>query len=127
MTKPRGRWRFSWGFVVFAALLAVRCDSGLREDELECERAAIHVRDCCPEVPSRAFDCQYIAPDSCGGGSDPDVNADEGRCLRETSCATLRAGGTCASIAKIGAAGGSTSSSTSPPSARHRSICVGAK
>ena len=40
----KARW---WIVAAVVLGLAVSCD-GFREDEFECERAAAHLRDCCP-------------------------------------------------------------------------------
>ena len=83
----------------FMLLGSVRCDEGFREDELECERAAIHVEECCPGVErENAFACEYQEPEACRGAVDPALTASQGRCLHGTSCSELVASGTCAQL-----------------------------
>ena len=114
----------------FTLLSSVRCDEGFREDELECERAAIHVEECCPGVErENAFACEYQEPEACRGAVDPALTASQGRCLHETSCGELVASGTCAlllpaSPGSAGAGGSTKSSGTMPRSQlEKRTIC----
>ena len=93
--------------------LAVRCvGDGLREDELECERAAVRVADCCSGTRSIAWACPYIqGGEGCLSSPpvDPILGRVQGVCLQEASCAAVLAGGVCAAIAAgapTGAAGG---------------------
>ena len=124
MTKPRGR---GLALGAFGLLLAssVRCGEGLREDELECERAAIHVRECCPKVSERAFACELV--EGCDSSSYPDLTSEDARCLRTTSCADLA--GLCAELMVTTKSGGGAAGSTtfSTPSITKRSICKAEK
>jgi uncharacterized membrane protein YgcG len=90
-------WRGAFFFVALA-LGCLRCDSGLREDELECERTAIHLKECCPRMRESAVDCEYVAPSDCGDGSLPDLTVEDAQCLRGLSCADLVAAGVCLAV-----------------------------
>ena len=97
-------------FVALVVLsFSVRCiGDGLREDELECERAAVRVADCCPGTPSIASACGYIeGDDACLGAPpvDPILRRSQSVCLQSASCASVVAGGVCAAIEAAAAAG----------------------
>lgn len=117
---PRGK-----GLVLLACSLvllgSVRCGEGLREDELECERAAIHFKDCCPGASERAFSCELV--EGCDTDSPPDLNAEDARCLRATSCAGLA--GECLRLSSTTSSGSAGSKTVSTPSITGRAICKG--
>lgn len=88
--------------VVVLLTLTVRCvGDGLREDELECERAAVHVAECCPGTRSIAWACPYIeGGEGCLSSPpvDPILGRVQGVCLQKASCADIVAGGVCAAV-----------------------------
>lgn len=76
--------------VTFAAVaLAVLAVCGsLREDELECEEASIHLNACCaPKTPK--IDCEYYTQSLCGTTQDFPFPAKQSRCLQKMSCAEI--------------------------------------
>jgi hypothetical protein len=123
-----GRWSFVF---VALALGCLRCESGLREDELECERTAIHLKECCPKMRESAVDCHYVAPSDCGDGSLPDLTVEDAHCLRGLSCADVVSSGLCLTLAPpsgtgvagSGGASGTSGASTSSGSITNRTVC----
>ena len=117
---PRARSTLA---LLLVLLLAPRCvGDGFREDELECERAAVHVADCCPGTRNLEIGCKYIDSGEGCASSDvaPFLGADQSRCLQSASCAALVSGGVCAALAPRGAhesgAGGAAGAPSRPAS-----------
>lgn len=103
--------------ILLAVTLTTHCiGDGYREDELECERAAAHVADCCPGARHLESGCNHIEGSSSDVG--PFLTTEQGRCLQGTSCAELAADGVCAVLApnqpSEGAAGAPGPSSPAP-------------
>jgi hypothetical protein len=77
--------------------LAVSCN-GFREDEVDCERAVIHLRDCCGGSDV-TLDCTYANHVDCNGTTTdrdyPALSTDDSQCLMRTSCADLIARDVC--------------------------------
>ena len=80
-------------------------DDNFREDVIECEQAASHLRECCPSATS-APDCHYYdskTTEDCGcSGSyvtssswDRPIAIDESKSIESASCEELAANGTC--------------------------------
>lgn len=66
----------------------------LDRGELACERAALHLLDCCPELSLPRWGC--IQQGGCDREADGTVVArEESDCLREASCDDLDARGVC--------------------------------
>lgn len=117
-------------FLLLTVFLTVRCDEGFREDELECERAAVHVEECCPGVAhGHVFACEYQEAQACSAAVDPPLTVSQGQCLRGTSCVDLVASGTCAALVSgatsgKGKGGASGAEDTSPSGIlARRTVC----
>jgi hypothetical protein len=71
------------------ALGLLAFDSGFREDEVQCEHAAVQLDLCCPELPRGTVPCAHA--DGCfGPGIMPTLTIEESRCVRSQSCDYLR-------------------------------------
>lgn len=65
----------------------------MREDELMCEEAALHISECCGySVDAR---CGYFSKWESGYRTYPVFSADTGRCVARASCQALRDAGVC--------------------------------
>ncbi len=72
---------------------------GLREDELECERAAVHIAECCPGTRSIGWACGYIDGEACVAAPvDPILNARQAKCLQTASCERIVGAGVCEAV-----------------------------
>jgi hypothetical protein len=86
--------------VLFGVLfgLAASCN-GFREDEIACERAVVHLKDCCPDFHSSAVDCSYSDATDCGGHivseKLPELSITESRRIEAMSCGDLVSGKQC--------------------------------
>jgi len=86
--------------VVFAIVitLGVSCN-GFREDEIECEQAVVHLRECCPGFRASAVSCTYSDHVDCSDNLTsreyPALNLEESECLQRKSCADLVSTGAC--------------------------------
>jgi hypothetical protein len=74
------------------ALLSAAC--GIRADELECELAAAHVEDCCPDYTG-SFDCTYFYSSTCGTTEYFPPAEEDMRLLQTLDCAQIQAAGLC--------------------------------
>lgn len=97
--------RISFGHNTGAALLALGVgltlsvsprSHGFREDELECEETFAHLRDCCAQSDLSQLSCEYR--EGCDSATYPDLDPGESRCLRDLSCAQIRANDVCARL-----------------------------
>ena len=71
--------------------LGVSCN-GFREDEIECEQAVVHLRDCCPGFKASAVDCSYSEETGCDNVTHytfPAISIADSQCLQQKSCAEL--------------------------------------
>ena len=75
-----------------AALSFLLADDGIGRDEFLCEAAVVHLAQCCPDFLVKAL---YCVRSGCDGSATPDLNEDRAQCLREKTCAELRALGAC--------------------------------
>lgn len=72
-------------------------DDQFREDTLTCEEALAHLQDCCPGFDAAAVACRYyyVSQQGCAAPSEdreqPAFDLAESRCIRNTSCADVRA------------------------------------
>ena len=80
-------------------------DDNFREDVIECEQAAAHLRDCCPNATS-APDCHYYdrkTTETCGCSEsyvtssswDRPIAIDQSKEIQNSSCDELAQNGTC--------------------------------
>lgn len=80
-------------------------DDNFREDVIECEQAASHLRECCPNATS-APDCHYYTKttsEDCGCSGtyvssisyDRPISIDESKSIQNSSCDELATNGTC--------------------------------
>jgi len=76
-----------------AVLAAMTMTCGIRDDELHCEEAAAHLRDCCPSFDVHSIDC-YYAQTGCGTIY-PVITISESRCITSESCSALVQSGVC--------------------------------
>lgn len=74
--------------------LVVSCN-GFREDEIECEQAVVHLRDCCPGF-QESVDCSFseTRASNCSGTTvtshhDLELSLTKSRCIQRKSCAEL--------------------------------------
>ena len=75
-------------------LLTALLLGALPEDQLECEQAISHLRECC--------DLQNA--DVCGSGCNPiTLSLEESDCIRTQSCADLEAAGVCERVQALAA------------------------
>jgi hypothetical protein len=78
--------------------LAVSCN-GFREDEIECEQAVVHLRECCPDLNIKTLDCSYEehldCSDTVTSREYPALALDDSRCVQKKSCDQLVASGAC--------------------------------
>jgi hypothetical protein len=82
----------SVGFVIALVLVAFACGE-MRPDEIECEEAVEHLRQCCPGLDPRGFNCVY--QESCGETLRPSLSIQTSQCVRRESCDTLVQTGAC--------------------------------
>jgi hypothetical protein len=70
---------------------------GIREDELQCEETVAHLQGCCPGYDPflHDIDCTYKPPGPCVSEELPSVGRGTARCIRDLSCAAIRAEGLC--------------------------------
>jgi hypothetical protein len=81
--------------VVFAlAFLLLRCGD-LRQDEIQCEEAAAHLKNCCPSFNASRVNCKYV--EGCDGSTHPPLlSVETSQCIRATSCDSVVANNMCA-------------------------------
>jgi hypothetical protein len=92
------------------AALAFVLLGSIREDEFQCEEAAIHLDDCCPELATQSIDCWYD-PGGCGADPKPTMlSVRQSKCIRSLDCAALVDHGVCRDVEAMLA----TSSATNP-------------
>ena len=101
--RPR-RPKCSAGVVVVVLALVyglgVSCN-GFREDEIECEQAIVHLRDCGPGFNASMVDCSYEDDVvSCEdrhvkSSTYPALSLDDSRCLQQRTCRDLIDNGAC--------------------------------
>lgn len=81
--------------------LGVSCN-GFREDEIDCEKAVVHVSECCPSFIARSLDCSYHesldCSDSVVSREYPDLSLEDSQCLRDKSCAAMVSDGDCSRL-----------------------------
>ena len=86
----RSPWR-----AVGAALLVTFTCGGLDQNDLACEDAAAHLKDCCSSL-SYTFVCNQTQPQNCNGQPVSDyASASQVACLEKMSCDAIRAAGIC--------------------------------
>ncbi len=64
-------------------------ESEIREDEVECEEAVAHLVQCCPGFDPTKVNCEYLAPQGCSGGRQPELDVDTSRAIRRLACAEV--------------------------------------
>ena len=78
--------------------LAVSC-RGFREDEIECEKAIVHLGACCLGFRAERLDCSYNERLGCAdevkASEYPVLSLNDSRCLRQKSCEDLAVDGDC--------------------------------
>ena len=89
-----------WSRLLFATVIVTLLLSGVgqpvagfREDEVQCEEAAAHLRDCCDDFSSNLA-C-YYSSNGCDSPVYPDLDIDESRHVQRMSCAEIRASDYC--------------------------------
>jgi hypothetical protein len=86
-----------------AAGLAMVCFAllgSIRQDEFECEEAAVHLDDCCAEVDGTALDCRFVEG-GCERDSKPtQLSVSQSQCILRRDCASLRESGICEAVAE---------------------------
>jgi hypothetical protein len=63
------------------------CEATRPSHDKQCVDALAHVRECDPRFPDRTELCSF----SSGGDCAPYINAEQGQCLRESTCDAVRA------------------------------------
>jgi hypothetical protein len=87
---PRARWiRTAIACLGLSTLIA---GGGLRQDELDCEQAVAHLKECCPDFVGATIACEFS--DGCGT-TDPALSIDESHCILALECAALVKSGIC--------------------------------
>jgi hypothetical protein len=79
-------------FVIALVFVAFACGE-MRPDEIECEEAVEHLRQCCSGLDPRGFNCVY--QESCGETLRPSLSIQTSQCVRRESCDTLVQTGAC--------------------------------
>ena len=80
-------------FVVALVFVGLACGE-MHPDEIDCEEAVEHLRQCCPGLDPRGFNC--VDQDGCGETLRPSFSIQTSQCVRRDSCDTLVQTGTCA-------------------------------
>jgi hypothetical protein len=82
--------------LTLAAIVLVMFACGqMNADEIECEEAVEHLRQCCPGLDPRGYNC-VVQDDGCGEELRPSLTLQTSQCVRSESCSTLVQSGTCA-------------------------------
>ncbi len=84
---------------IVGAMALLRCGSGIRQDELDCEEAVARLTTCCPGFAATTW-CKYEVWTSCDTNevvqrTHPAITEDESRCIRDMSCSDLKKKGVC--------------------------------
>ncbi len=92
MRVSRGR------LVLWIALLApllIRCGTGWREDELECQQAANQLVECCPGFVAPVQSCSFHQGCENDPSYDPALTIAESKCVAAETCQELVSTGVC--------------------------------
>jgi hypothetical protein len=81
--------------LALVVLMAVPPTQCLREDEVDCEEAVQHMKNCCPTFSPTAVQCYYN--DTCGV-TYPDLTPAESRCILDASCRELAESDICGRV-----------------------------
>ena len=88
------RWMKSLLFVAPALLALAASCNGMRKDELACEQAVLHLRDCCPGFSAQQVSCYYEERQDCSGNTVgheyPAISEADAQCIRAKSCKDLQ-------------------------------------
>jgi len=83
------------GWIIAATVALMFACGDMRQDELDCEEAVSHLRDCCPGFDTNLVDCTYFAPQGCGTTTYPDIPIGQSQCISGETCGSLVASGVC--------------------------------
>jgi hypothetical protein len=87
------RWRLLRFALAALGLSTLVASGGLREDEIDCEKAVAYLQGCCPGfAQSETLACEFV--DGCGV-IDPALSISQSECILGESCAQLVASGVC--------------------------------
>jgi hypothetical protein len=86
------RLRRTW-WLGGALALIFACGDALRQDELDCEEAVAHLKECCPNFPTYRVSCVYQSNGCESNG--PDIDMAQSQCARDRSCSELVQAGVC--------------------------------
>jgi len=126
-------------FFALGVALVLACNNGndeeddnqFREDVIWCEEAVARLERCCPGFDAMKVECRfyYSYNEGCQTATttriDPAFTKDESRCIHDTSCDALVAGGVCTRAEQNGAARSSQTSRDLSSSSSSSSGVVG--
>jgi hypothetical protein len=91
-SSKKSAWRILRVVVVIAGATLLMADLGLREDEIDCEKAVAWLQSCCPGfAKSETLQCEYVS----GCGVTPAISISDSQCILGESCDELQASGIC--------------------------------
>jgi hypothetical protein len=92
-------WRFVRLALVLVGASMLMADFGLREDEIDCEKAVAWLQSCCPGFArAETLRCEY---DSGCGVTEPAISISDSQCILGESCDELKASGICERAANL--------------------------
>ncbi|MSP58820.1 MAG: hypothetical protein EXR72_00490 [Myxococcales bacterium] len=113
------RWQRKLITLVLGGFAFITLTAEIRPDEFECEQAASHLADCCPDFDPGTLYCEHYY--GCGSSREPDLLLAESDCILARDCNELVAAGVCERARQVNAP--RTTTRTTPPAKSRPLVC----